>query len=272
MIEALPLSVPEFPAGAVWLVGAGPGDPGLLTLHAISALARADIVLYDALISPEILALIPPAVRREAVGKRSGEQGASQIWINERLVSFAREGLRVVRLKAGDPMVFGRGGEEALALAAASIPFRIIPGISAGIGALAACGIPLTHRGLARSAAFATGQEAGAGEVDWAALARGAEVLVLYMARRRMEVIAAALIRAGRSPNENVALIADATRPRQRVVAATLATATAAAELLPPAAPVLVVIGPVVALRDLLGRSLDAAPMGVVAAAGRSAA
>ncbi len=148
-----------FEPGTVWLVGAGPGDPGLLTLHAARALAEADVVLHDALVSPEILALAPQA-RLEPVGKRAGGRRTPQLRINQRLIGLAREGHRVVRLKGGDPLVFGRGGEEALALAAAGIRFRIVPGVSAGIGGAAAAGIPVTHRGLAHSVAFVTGHDA----------------------------------------------------------------------------------------------------------------
>ncbi len=125
---------PTFAAGSVWLVGAGPGDPGLLTLHALHALEQADVVLHDALIAPEILALGGRGARLEPVGKRAGRPSAPQLRINQRLIELARAGLRVVRLKGGDPLVFGRGGEEALALAAAGVPFRIVPGITAGIG------------------------------------------------------------------------------------------------------------------------------------------
>ena len=159
-----------FEPGTVWLVGAGPGDPGLLTLHAAHALAEADVVLHDALVSPEILALAPQA-RLEPVGKRAGGRRTPQLRINERLIRLAREGHRVVRLKGGDPLVFGRGGEEALALAAAGIRFRIVPGVSAGIGGTAAAGIPVTHRGLAHSVAFVTGHDAS-GELPRSRLGR----------------------------------------------------------------------------------------------------
>src|SRR6201999_3096096 len=146
-----------------------------------------DVVLHDALISPEILALAPQA-RLEPVGKRAGGATTPQLRINARLVEHARAGRRVVRLKGGDPLVFGRGGEEALALAAAGVRFRIVPGVSAGIGGAAAAGIPVTHRGLAHSVAFVTGHDAGGDvpELDWPALARGSDVLVLYMALRQI--------------------------------------------------------------------------------------
>ncbi len=257
------LRAPTFAPGSVWLVGAGPGDPGLLTLHAAHALATADVVLHDALVSPEILDLAATP-HREPVGKRAGGTRTAQLRINQRLIALARQGRRVLRLKGGDPLVFGRGGEEALALVAAGIPFRIVPGISAGIGGTAAAGIPLTHRGLARSVAFVTGHDAHGqlpAELDLAALARGAEVLVFYMALRQAGPIAAALIAAGRAPGEGVAFLADATTPRQRLTHATLATGGAVAATLPRAAPTLIVIGPVLALREVLAPLLQATPM-----------
>ena len=247
--------------GTVCLVGAGPGDPGLLTLHAARALAEADVVLHDALVSPEILALAPHA-RLEPVGKRAGRRRTPQLRINDRMICLAREGNRVVRLKGGDPLVFGRGGEEALALAAAGIRFRIVPGISAGIGGTAAAGIPMTHRGLAHSVAFVTGHDASGDlpDLDWSALARGADVLVLYMALRPIGAIATHLRAAGRSAAEPVAFITEATTPRQRVAITTLAEAELTAAVIPSHAPTLIVIGPVVALRSLLSAWQETAP------------
>ena len=233
------LALPEFAPGSVWLVGAGPGDPGLLTLHAAHALARADVILHDALVAPEILALAGPAAAFEPVGKRAGRPGPAQLRINQRLIDLARAGLRVLRLKGGDPFVFGRGGEEALALAAAGVPFRVVPGITSGIGGLAYAGIPLTHRMLSRiGRVFVTGQSAGSGaprDVDWAALARGTRTIVLYMALGRLAEIARALISAGRDPDEPVALLSEATTARQRCLRTTLADAAAAAGRSSPA-------------------------------------
>ena len=250
-----------FERGTVWLVGAGPGDPGLLTLHAARALAEADVVLHDALVSPEILALAPQA-RVEPVGKRAGGRRTPQLRINECMIRLARDDLRVVRLKGGDPLVFGRGAEEALALAAAGIRFRIVPGISAGIGATAAAAIPLTHRGLAHSVAFVTGHDASGElpDVDWRALARGADVLVLYMASRQIGAIAVHLRAAGRAATEPVAFIAEATTARQRVAITTLAEAAHTAATIPPHLPTLIVIGPVVALRPLFAAWQKTAP------------
>ena len=253
---------PDFAPGSVWLVGAGPGDPGLLTLHALHALSIADVVLHDALIAPEILALASGA--RIAVGKRAGGVRTPQLRINQRLLDLAGQQLRVLRLKGGDPLVFGRGGEEALALAAAGVPFRIVPGISAGIGGTAGAGIPLTHRTLARSVAFATGHDADGtlpADLDLAALARGADVLVFYMGLRQAGAIAAGLMAAGRAAEEPVAFISDATTPRQQVRLATLATAATVAAEVPPTAATLLVIGPVLALRALLADRQQTSPM-----------
>jgi uroporphyrin-III C-methyltransferase len=255
------LELPEFAPGSVWLVGAGPGDPGLLTLHGAHALAGAEVVLQDALVAPEILALAGAAARFEPVGKRAGRAAAAQLRINQRLIELARAGLRVLRLKGGDPFVFGRGGEEVLALAAAGVPFRVVPGITSGIGGLAYAGIPLTHRMLSPSVALVTGHGSGAPRaVDWAALARGARTLVLYMARGRLAAIAAALMTAGRDADEPVALLSDATTGRQRCVRTTLGRAAAAAAVLEPRAPMLVAIGPVVGLGELLAAHQQSAP------------
>jgi uroporphyrin-III C-methyltransferase len=196
-------------------------------------------------------------------GKRAGGVRTQQLLINQRLIRLAQDGLRVVRLKGGDPLVFGRGGEEALALAAAGIPFRIVPGISAGIGGTAAAAIPLTHRRLARSVAFATGHDSSGSlaDVDWAALSRGSEVLVFYMAQRRIAQIAERLIEAGRASDEPVALISNATRPDQDVHICTLATAGTAATRISPTAATLILVGPVIALRPLLAEWQQTEPM-----------
>jgi uroporphyrin-III C-methyltransferase len=255
----------RFDPGSVWLAGAGPGDPGLLTLHAAFALSQADVVVHDALVSSAILSLAP-AARLEMAGKRAGGIRTQQLRINDRLIQLARQGLRVVRLKGGDPLVFGRGGEEALALAAAGIPFRIVPGISAGIGGTAAAGIPLTHRGLARSVAFATGHDSSGelADVDWQALSRGAEVLVFYMAQRRIGQIAERLIAAGRSAADPVALIANASTPEQVVRVTTLAEAATDIAQMQAGAPILILVGPTIALRPLLADWQQTEPMTVV--------
>jgi uroporphyrin-III C-methyltransferase len=252
-----------FDAGSVWLVGAGPGDPGLLTLHAAYALETADVVLHDALVPAEILALAETP-RLEPVGKRAGGQRTPQMRINERLIALAKQGLRVLRLKGGDPLLFGRGGEEALALAAAGVPFRIVPGVSAGLAGPALASIPTTHRGVARSVAFVTARETRGGlphEMDLAALARGAETLVFFMGLGAAAALAEALIAAGRAPEEAVAFVADASLPSQRVATATLATAGAAASKFITGAPTLIVVGPSLALRDVLAPLQQITPM-----------
>jgi uroporphyrin-III C-methyltransferase len=255
------LYVPEFAPGSVWLVGAGPGDPGLLSLYALHALNMADVVLHDALVAPDILALAATP-RLHSVGKRAGGARTHQLRINQKLIALARQGHRVVRLKGGDPLIFGRGGEEALALAAAGVPFRIVPGISAGVGGTASAGIPLTHRTLARSVVFATGHDAHGGvpDLDFTALAR-TDVVVFYMALRHADTIAARLIEAGRAPDEAIAFVSDATTPRQVVTFATLATAGAVAAMLDPHAPTLIVAGPVLALRDMIAPMQQVTPM-----------
>src|SRR4249919_2746662 len=192
MIDSARLQLPDFAPGSVWLVGAGPGDPGLLTALALHALDHADTLVYDALVDPRIVELARLGAVLEAAGKRGGRPSPSQPDISARLIRLARDGNRVLRLKGGDPCVFGRGGEEALALAAAGVPFRIVPGITAGIGGLAYAGIPVTHRGANSAVTFLTGHNSDGvvpGGLDWDAIARGAPVLVLYMASRHLRGI-----------------------------------------------------------------------------------
>ena len=252
-----PAALPPLPAiepGSVWLVGAGPGDPGLLTLHALNALGVADSVVYDALVSPEILALARPGATLEYAGKRGGKPSARQPDICSRLVRLARQGRRVLRLKGGDPFVFGRGGEEALTLAAARIPFRLVPGVTAA-GGLAAAGIPMTHRTTNSAVTLLTGHDAQGtvpDGLDWQAVARGAPVLIFYMALRQLDAIAERLIGHGLAGDTPVALISQATTGDQRVVETQLSTAAAAAGRAGIEAPCLVVVGDVVRLRQAL--------------------
>ena len=249
--------LPEFAPGSVWLVGAGPGAPGLLTVLALHALAEADVVVYDALVDARILRLARQGAVLDYAGKRGGKPSPRQPDISARLISLAQSGQRVLRLKGGDPFVFGRGGEEGLALAAAAVPFRIVPGITAGIGGLAAAGIPATHRDTNSAVAFVTGQASGGAipdGIDWAALSRGAPVLVIYMALKHLGVIAARLLAAGRPEDEPVAIVSKATLPEQRVLRTTLAQAAAAAAQAAIEPPAVVVVGPVVRLGDLIQR------------------
>ena len=239
-------------------MGAGPGDPGLLTLHAANALGHADHVVYDALVSPEVLALARPGAALEYAGKRGGKPSARQPDICGRLIRLARQGLRVLRLKGGDPFVFGRGGEEALALAAARIPFRLVPGVTAAAGGLAAAGIPMTHRTTNSAVTLLTGHDAAGGVpdgLDWQAIAHGAPVLIFYMALRQLDAIAERLTRNGLAGATPVALISHATTGAERVVEAPLAEMAATAERAGIEAPCLVVVGDVVRLR----RALDPA-------------
>ena len=234
--------------GEVILVGAGPGDPGLLTLHAANALAAADIVFHDALPGHRVLAMVRAGAALVNVGKRKGHAPITQSAINERLIQAARDGSRVVRLKGGDPYVFGRGGEEAMALAAAGIPFRVIPGVSAGHAAPAAAGIPLTHRGLAQSVTFITGHDA-AGDLpdslDFDALARLGGTIAAFMALSRIDRIALNLLAAGMSPATPVAVIAQATLPGQAELFTTLGTCTLDVRRAGLPSPALIVIGAV---------------------------
>ena len=261
------LAMPEFRPGSVWLVGAGPGDPGLLTLHALHALEQADVVLHDSLVPTDILALVSPTARLESVGKRAGRPSAKQLQISHLLVEHAAAGRRVVRLKNGDPFVFGRGGEEALALAAASIPFRVVPGITAGVAAPAYAGIPTTQRATAQSVAFVTGHHAGGGaarDVDWAGLAKGADTLVLYMGLRQIGGIARALIESGRSSLDPVAFLTDATTPNEQRTVTTLGNAATVASQIARAGPTLIVIGEVVDMHAILAPLQQATPAAVV--------
>ena len=189
--------LPRLAPGEVWLVGAGPGDPGLLTLLAARALEDADVVVHDALVDPGVLAMARAGARIVHAGKRGGRPSPCQPDISARLVAEAKAGARVLRLKGGDPFVFGRGGEEALALAAARVPFRVVPGVTAGIGGLAYAGIPATHRDANSAVTFVSGHAAPeAGGLDWEALARGSPALVFYMALKRIGAIADCLIGA----------------------------------------------------------------------------
>jgi len=253
VIDSALLGLPEFEPGSVWLVGAGPGDPGLLSALALHALARADVVAYDALVDPRILRLARPGAALDYAGKRGGRPSPSQPDISARLIRMAQAGNRVLRLKGGDPCVFGRGGEEALALAGAGIPFRIVPGITAGIGGLAYAGIPVTHRDTNSAVTFLTGHDSDGevpGGLDWDAIARGAPVIVLYMASRHLPKIAERLLAAGRRPDEPMAIVSKATTPGQSVLVSTLGEIAGVAVNV--GVPAIVVIGQVVRLRAAL--------------------
>lgn len=256
--------MPVLQPGWVWLVGAGPGDPGLLTLHAVNALRQADTVVYDALVDDRILNMAADGAERIYAGKRGGRPSPKQRAISARLVELARAGRKVVRLKGGDPFVFGRGGEEALELVRANVPFRIVPGITAGIGGLAYAGIPATHRDTNSAVTFITGHDV-TGDVphhlDWNAIARGSPVIILYMALKHLAGIADLLIGGGRRADEPVAIVSKAATADQKVLVTTLSEAADAAQDIDP--PAIVAIGEIVRLRtalDWIGQSQGAIP------------
>jgi uroporphyrin-III C-methyltransferase len=252
-LTALRGPYPAFAPGEVWLVGAGPGDPGLLTLDALAGLLQADVVVHDALIDPRVLALARSGAQMQFAGKRGGKPSIAQEDISAQLVAFARRGLRVLRLKGGDPFVFGRGGEEILALAAAGVPFRVVPGVTAGLGGLASACIPATMRGVNQAIILATGHGPdGEDNIDWSALARTRQPIVLYMGLRNLENIAAALMRGGLPASTPAAAIASATLADQQVLVSTLACIASDARTANFAAPAIVVIGDVVRTRQQL--------------------
>ncbi|MDG1065017.1 MAG: siroheme synthase CysG [Luminiphilus sp.] len=249
-IIATALDSNHSPQGRVTLVGAGPGDASLLTLKGLQRLQEADVVLYDKLVSPEVLSLARRDAQMEDVGKRRGHCPTPQDSINERLVELGEQGLTVCRLKGGDPYLFGRGGEEALALVQAGIPVEVVPGITTASATAAATGIPLTHRRIARSVRFITGHLAlQQTETDWQALAQEQETLVIYMGFTHLQAIAQRLQLAGLTAATPFALIQNATTPRQQVVHGQLGRVDeAAAELCLEKGPVLVIIGEVTRL------------------------
>lgn len=238
--------------GKVYLVGAGPGDPGLLTVRGLELLRKAEVVVYDRLVNPVLLEEVPPRATRIFVGKLTGFHSLPQEEINDILIAHARRGLLVVRLKGGDPFIFGRGGEEAEALLQAGIPFEVVPGVSSAVAVPAYAGIPLTHRKLSSSFAVITGHEACKAEpsVDWGHLATAVDTLVILMGLKNLPVIVAKLLDHGRSPETPVALVRWGTTKEQETVTGTLADIIDKAAVLQP--PVVVVIGEVVTLKDKL--------------------
>ena len=257
----------------MWLTGAGPGDPGLLTLHALNGIRQADVIVHDALVSDETLAQSGLDCEIVYAGKRGGKPSPKQPDISARLIQLARDGKKVLRLKGGDPFIFGRGSEEALALVAAGVPFRVIPGISAGVGGLAHAGIPLTHRETNSAVTFITGHGASGDipdGIDWPALSAGSPVLVIYMAIKHLAIIRQRLLDGGRHRNEAVAVVSNATLAEEVVLETTLGRCiedVARSDIEPPA---MVVVGEVVRLRDGLdwagalgGKLLAADPLGM---------
>jgi uroporphyrin-III C-methyltransferase len=266
-MDKLFATLADLEKGSVWLAGAGPGDPGLLSLLAVKGLMQADVIVYDALVNEECLKLARADAVLEYAGKRGGKPSARQRDISLRLVELALAGKRVLRLKGGDPFVFGRGGEEALTLVQHGIPFRIVPGITAGIGGLAYAGIPVTHREVNHAVTFLTGHDSSGivpDRIDWDALGRSSPVIVMYMAMKHIGQISENLIAAGRSPDEPVAFVCNAATPEQTVLETTLARAEKDVEAAGLAPPAIVVVGHVVRFRKgldwlgaLSGRVLD---------------
>jgi uroporphyrin-III C-methyltransferase/precorrin-2 dehydrogenase/sirohydrochlorin ferrochelatase len=259
----------EPPAGSVVLVGAGPGDPGLLTLRGLRALNEADVILYDRLVSAEVLALARRDAERIEVGKEAGSHHVTQQRIHELLIEHARAGRRVVRLKGGDPFVFGRGGEELEALRAAGILFEVVPGITAALACAAYAGIPLTHRDHAQSVHIATAHCRGTNDsLDWRSLAREKQTLVLYMGVGELEAVRGNLIAHGRSPSTPFALVENGSRPEQRVVVGRLGDLPEVARHHAVRSPSLLLVGEVTALAAKLqwfgGAVLGKVPTGAV--------
>ncbi len=242
-------------AGKVWLVGAGPGDPGLITVRGQDVLRTADVILYDALSHPALLALASPEAELRSVGKLGGRENPSQAWITEQLIELARGGARVVRLKGGDSYLFARGAEEAEALAAAGIEFEVVPGLSSPVGTSAFAGIPLTHRDLSSSVTFITGHDRAGKEWTpgaWRKLATATDTLCILMGMRRIDDIARAIVEGGRAETTPVAVIQWGARPAQRVLISTLSQVASDVRAQGFANPAVIVVGEVVALRDKL--------------------
>lgn len=246
---------PNFEKGSVWLVGAGPGAPGLLSLLGYHGLGKADTIIYDALVSPKLLELANPKAERVYAGKRGGKPSPKQADISLQIIERAKRGERVLRLKGGDPFMFGRGGEEAGALHRAGVPFRIVPGISSGLGGLAYAGIPVTHRDTNHAVIFLTGHDEHGTvpqSVDWGAIATAAPVIVMFMAVKHLPSIALKLIEAGRDPKDRLAIVSHAALPEQSVRETTLGEVENLIGREPIPTPAIVVAGPVGQYREAL--------------------
>ncbi|MGQ0581789.1 MAG: uroporphyrinogen-III C-methyltransferase [Reyranella sp.] len=245
-------ALPDFPAGEVWLAGAGPGDPRLLTVLALHAVSSADTIVHDALVDPRVLGLAGEGAERIFAGKRGGRPSPQQRDINTILIDRARAGRRVLRLKGGDPFVFGRGWDEATALAEAGIRFRVIPGVTSGLAAAALAGIPATTRDTNHAVILAAGHRAqdGKSAADWEALAKVGQPIILYMPMAQLADITAALLRGGMASDMPAAIIQGASTAGERVIESNLSTLAADAEREGVGAPAIVVIGKIAGLRQ----------------------
>jgi uroporphyrin-III C-methyltransferase / precorrin-2 dehydrogenase / sirohydrochlorin ferrochelatase len=262
----------EAPRGEVYLVGAGPGDPDLLTFRALRLMQKADVVLYDRLTNQDVMNLVRREAERIYVGKQPDDHELPQSDISALLVKLAKQGKRVLRLKGGDPFMFGRGGEEIEALAAHGIPFQVCPGITAAIGAAAYAGIPLTHRDHAQACVFVTGHgKDGKIDLDWTALLQPRQTVAIYMGLRNVEALTRAFVARGADADLPAAIVDNATRPNQRVVVGTLGTLAAKSRAAELSGPSIIIIGTVVTLRDTLDWRPAAEPRSS-AGNGRSAA
>lgn len=253
-----PFEFPDFPPGEVWLAGAGPGDPAHLTLLALHALRQADEIIYDALVDPRVLKLGRPGATLTFAGKRGGRPSAHQGGINELLIERAKAGARVLRLKGGDSFVFGRGGEEAVALTDHGIPFRVIPGVTAGLAAAALAGIPPTTRDVNHAVTLAAGhrKEDGGSANDWEALARAGQPVILYMPIAQLPIITTALQRGGMAPDTPAALLQAVSTPEEKIVETTLNEVLETATRENITAPAILVVGEIVRLRATLRRTM----------------
>jgi uroporphyrin-III C-methyltransferase/precorrin-2 dehydrogenase/sirohydrochlorin ferrochelatase len=253
VIERAAAENAEAPRGEVYLVGAGPGDPDLLTFRALRLMQKADVVLYDRLTDQHVMNLVRREAERIYVGKQPDDHELPQVEISALLVKLARQGKRVLRLKGGDPFMFGRGGEEIEALAAEGIPFQVCPGITAAIGASAYAGIPLTHRDHAQACVFVTGHgKDGKIDLDWTALLQPRQTVAIYMGLRNVEALTQEFITRGADPTLPAAIIDNATRSNQRVVVGALGTLAAKARAAELSGPAIIIVGTVVTLRNTL--------------------